>query len=219
MRQFSRNFEALWIFKQTFCVNIFELALDSPTAEYVLSGSEDNIVAYRIVHMPDEPSIKQNNNHHHQQQQHSIQTTQAINGGSVSTGPTQHLQYIVIDSANGFLQAVPANQITTVASSPIKTEPNTNGSASTLSSILSSSTSSSTSTSMQPIAKMRTSIAIAPKVEPHYASATTYTTTATNNTNSKSNVSILKSVQMVLITLFVTLLIGFDWFFHFVSLT
>lgn len=172
--------------------------------------------------MPDEPSIKQNNNH--LQQQHSIQTAQTINGGSVTAAPTQHLQYIVIDSANGFLQAVPANQITTVATSPIKTEPNTNGSASTLSSLLSS---SSTSTSMQPIAKMRTSIAIAPKVEPHYAPATTYTTTVTNNTNSKSNVRILnchanevffilKSVQMVLITLFVTVLIDFDFDLFFV---
>lgn len=177
-------------------------AVESPTAEYVLSGSEDNIVAYRIVHMPDESSLKQNNNHHHHQQQ-SIQTaTQSINGASVTTttGPTQHLQYIVIDGANGFLQAVPTNQITTVPSTPIKIESNTNNTTTTttgtLSSILSLSSSSST-TSVQPISKTRTSIAIAPKVDSLYSPTTTYTTTtATNNTN-KSNVSELKKFKIL----------------------
>lgn len=141
--------------------------------------------------MPDESSFKQNNNHHHQQHQQSIQTaTQAINGASVTTGPTQHLQYIVIDGANGFLQAVPANQITTVPTTTIKTELNTNSSTGTLSSILTSSSSSLSSASAQPISKMRTSIAIAPKMDSLYAPATTYTTTVTNNTNSKSNVSL-----------------------------
>lgn len=195
--------------------------LESPTAEYVLSGSEDNIVAYRIVHMPDESSLKQNNNHHHQQQQHqqSIQTaTQAINGASVATttGPTQHLQYIVIDSANGFLQAVPTNQITTVPSTPIKVESNNS---STLSSILSSSSSPSSSISMQPISKARTSIAIAPKMDSHYSPANTYTTnTATNNTN-KSHVRpnfffffFWLRLNHVLIIYFILLLIGLVWF-------
>lgn len=161
---------------------------ESPTAEYVLSGSEDNIVAYRIVHMPDESSLKHNNNHHHQQQQPTIQTaTQAINGATVTTttGPSQHLQYFVIDGTNGFLQAVPTNQITTVPSTPIKIEPSTNSSASSLVSLLTSA-SSATSASTQPISKMRTSIAIAPKMDSVYVPATT---SATNNTN-KSNVRV-----------------------------
>lgn len=163
----------------------FQITGESPTAEYVLSGSEDNIVAYRIVHMPDETPLKANSNHHHQQQQHqSIHTaTQAINGATVTaaTGQSQHLQYIVIDGTNGFLQAIPTNQITTVPSTPIKIEPDTNSSAGTLSSILSSSSTSSLPT----MAKMRTSVAIAPKVDSLY---TAYNTTAANSTH-KSNVS------------------------------
>lgn len=137
--------------------------------------------------MPDETSLKQNSSHHQQQQ--SIQNaTQVINGATVTTasGQPQHLQYIVIDGANGFLQIQPTNQISTVQSTPIKIEANTNNSVGTLSSLLTSS--SSPSSSVPTMSKMRTSIAIAPKVESAYLSAATYNTTATNNTH-KSNVS------------------------------
>lgn len=136
---------------------------ESSNAEYVLSGSEDNLVAYRIVHVPDEsPKGDQ-----------SIPSTSAgIN--SLGTN-TQHLQYIVIDNSNGYLQAVPTTQITAVPS-PIKVEQNTN---------------STTSNAL----KMRTSVAIAPKVEPTlYVPSTTYSTsTATNNTSpTKSSVNFSK---------------------------
>lgn len=154
--------------------------------------------------MPDELSLKQNNNnhnhHHHQQQQQSIQTaSQAINGATVTTttGPSQHLQYIVIDGTNGFLQAVPTNQITTVPSTPIKIETNSNNSTSSLSSLLTSG-SSVMSASGQSVPKMRTSIAIAPKMDSVYLNTTAYTG-ATNNTTNKTNVRGLWKIAIVFV--------------------
>lgn len=142
--------------------------------------------------MPDEASLKQNANHHQQQQQQSLQNAaQAINGATVTTatGQSQHLQYIVIDGANGFLQAIPTNQITTVPTTPIKIEPNTNSSTGTLSSMFTTSPTSSAPA----MGKMRTSIAIAPKVESTYLSTAAYSTTTTNNSN-KSNVSFKRTL-------------------------
>lgn len=136
------------------------LITESPNAEYVLSGSEDNIVAYRIVHVPDD-SPKNNQ---------AIHATTLNN--SVSTTVPQQLQYIVIDGSNGFLQAVPTTQITAVPSASIKIEPNTNNMSSNA-------------------LKMRTSVAIAPKVEPIYQPSTQYNSTSSNQTSaSKSNVSV-----------------------------
>lgn len=138
-------------------------SLESPNAEYVLSGSEDNIVAYRIVHVPDD-SPKSNQ---------AIQTAAATINNSVTTSVPQQLQYIVIDSSNGFLQAVPTTQITAVSSAPIKVEPMTNSCNSNAS-------------------KMRASVAIAPKIDPVYLPSTTYTTTTSINhtTSTKTNVSL-----------------------------
>lgn len=119
----------------------------------MLSGSEDNIVAYRIVHVPDSPK----NNH-------TIHNAPiSVNNTATSDVP---LQYFVIDSANGFLQAVPATQLTTVSNSPVKieqiqTSPSTNS------------------------LKIRSSVAIAPKIE----STGPYSKPASGaNSSSKSNV-------------------------------
>lgn len=121
-------------------VLIFDVSqTESPNAEYMLSGSEDNIVAYRILQLSDDSS--KNNDQ-------TIHATTATINNSVTTTVPQQLQYIVIDSSNGFLQAVPTTQITAAPSTPIKMEPQTT----------SHNSSSSSSSS-----KMRTSVAIAPK--------------------------------------------------------
>lgn len=100
-------------------------------------------------------------------------TSTGINNLGSNSVP-QHLQYIVIDSSNGFLQAVPTTQITAVPSS-IKVEQNTN----------------STTTNAS---KMRTSVAIAPKVDPLYLPTTTYSTnTATICANTSPTKSSVKS--------------------------
>lgn len=133
--------------------------LDSPNAEYVLSGNEDNIVAYRIVHMADD-SPKTNQ---------TIHTTSSTINNSVTTSVPQQLQYIVFDGSNGFLQAVPTTQITAaVSSAPIKVEPQ-----------------SPNMTTPNPL-KMRTSVAIAPKID--YSPSTPYSTTTNSSTSNKSNV-------------------------------
>lgn len=130
----------------------------------MLSGSEDNIVAYRILQLSDD-SPKNNQ---------TIHTTTATINNSVTTSVPQQLQYIVIDSSNGFLQAVPSTQITAIPTTPIKVEPQT-------------SNNSSSSNSL----KMRTSVAIAPKIEYHQLPSTPYNSnTISNNTvSTKSNVS------------------------------
>lgn len=146
---------------------------ESPNAEYVLSGTEDNIVAYRIVHVPDD-SPKNNQ---------TIHTNTATLNNSVTTTVPQQLQYIVIDSSNGFLQAVPTTQITAVPTAPLKVEQATNNSCSNS-------------------LKMRTSVAIAPKVDPIYLPPTQYTTTTTMNhtTSAKSNVRYVKTTIVTHIT-------------------
>lgn len=71
--------------------------------EYILHENKDNIVAYQIVHIPDES-----------QKNHSIQaatTPLTVNSSANTSVSQQPLQYIVIDGSNGFLQAVPAKQI------------------------------------------------------------------------------------------------------------
>lgn len=105
----------------------------------------------------------------------TIQTAAATLNNSVTTSVPQQLQYIVIDSSNGFLQAVPTTQITAVSSAPIKVEPMTNSCSSNAS-------------------KMRTSVAIAPKIDPVYLPSTPYTTTTSINhtTSTKTNVSLGK---------------------------
>lgn len=100
----------------------------------------------------------------------SAHSTSAVMNNSVTTSVPQHLQYIVIDSSNGFLQAVPTTQITAAIPSTtptIKVEPQTN---------------SNNISPSNPL-KMRTSVAIAPKIHSIYTSP--YNTTSTNN---KSNV-------------------------------
>ncbi|XP_055306514.1 upstream stimulatory factor 1 isoform X2 [Sitodiplosis mosellana] len=137
---------------------------ESPNAEYMLSGSEDNIVAYRILQLSDD-SPKSNQ---------TIHTTSATVNNSVTTTVPQQLQYIVIDSSNGFLQAVPTTQITAVPSTTIKVEPQTTSNSSSSNSL-----------------KMRTSVAIAPKID--YLPSTPYSSNTTNNStvSSKSNTSVI----------------------------
>lgn len=136
--------------------------LESTNAEYVLSGSEDNIVAYRIVHVTDD-SPKNNQ---------TIHTTSAAMNNSVTTSVPQQLQYIVIDGSNGFLQAVPTTQITAaIQSTPTKIESQTTN-----------------NISPNPL-KMRTSVAIAPKID--YLPSTPYSSNTNSTTSTKSNVIIL----------------------------
>lgn len=121
----------------------------------MLSGSEDNIVAYRILQLSDD-SPKNNQ---------TIHTTTSV---------PQQLQYIqlhVIDNSNGFIQSVPTTQINAVSSTPIKVESQ-------------STNSSSNSNSL----KMRTSVAIAPKIDflpltPYSSSTTSNSTVSTKSTN------------------------------------
>lgn len=110
----------------------------------MLSGSEDNIVAYRILQLSDE-SPKNNQ---------TIHMTTSV--------PTQYIQLHVIDNSNGFIQAVPTTQINTVSSTPIKVESQ-------------STNSSSNSNSL----KMRTSVAIAPKID--FLPLTSYSSSTTSN--------------------------------------
>lgn len=146
---------------------IGERCSDSSNTEYVLSGSEDNnIVAYRIVHVPDDSP--RNNQ--------TIHTTSPSLNNSVTTSVP--LQYIVFDGSNGFLQALPTTQITAVPSTPIKIEPQTTSNSSTVSNPL----------------KMRTSVAIAPKIEAHYStsySSSSSSTTSNSTVTTKSNVRFL----------------------------
>ncbi|XP_031621466.1 upstream stimulatory factor 1 isoform X2 [Contarinia nasturtii] len=140
---------------------------DSPNAEYMLSSSDDNIVAYRIVHVPEKNSNQ------------TIQTTSTTLNNSVTTSVPQQVQYIVIDGSNGYLQAVPTTQmtaataanVTVVPTTPIKIEPqNANN------------TNSNT-------LKMRTSVAIAPKLD--YLPSTSYgNATPTNITSTKQNTNV-----------------------------
>lgn len=121
----------------------------------MLSSSDDNIIAYHIVHMPDD----------------SPKSNQSMLNNSAATSVPQQLQYIVIDSSNGYLQAVPTTQLASVPTASVKAEPNTINQNSAL--------------------KMRTSVAIAPKVDPGYLSSTPYSsTTTTNSTTSKTYVSV-----------------------------
>lgn len=105
----------------------------SPSDEFMLSDSSDNLVAYRIVHVPDETKDQQ--------------LFQATTSSGSTTVP-QQVQYFVIDNSNGIVQAVQSPQITVQApvtattSAPLKTEGTSN-------------------TSKLP--KVRSSIAIAPK--------------------------------------------------------
>lgn len=127
----------------------------SQNEEFMISGNEDNIVAYRIVHVPDSPKAT-----------HTIHATPV--NSAVTTSVPQQMQYIVIDSSNGFLQAVPATQLTTVPNTTLKIE---------------QSQASSNSNAF----KIRSSVAIAPKIEnvgPYSTSSA-----STNNLN-KSNVNL-----------------------------
>lgn len=138
---------------------------DKSNAEYMLSGSEDNIVAYRILQLSND----------------SPKNNQTI---SATTSVPQQLQYILLDNSNGFIQAVPTTQINAVSSTPIKIESQ-------------STNSSSNSNSL----KMRSSIAIAPKID--FLPSTPYSSSTTSNStvSTKSNVScvntfILKILQI-----------------------
>lgn len=82
----------------SFCVIIstFLTVSVSTTDEYMISDSSDNIIAYRIVHMPDDAK---------EQVYQSAST-------SILPAVSQNVQYIVIDSSNGMVQTVPTPQVT-----------------------------------------------------------------------------------------------------------
>lgn len=124
----------------------------------MISGNDDNIIAYRIVHVPDETKS------------HHIIHTASSTMNTVATTVPQQLQYIVIDNANGYVQAVPTTQITaTVSNAPIKVEPTPNN---------------SNSNSL----KMRSSVAIAPKIEAIYTSPYTTNKALLDSSIGRSNV-------------------------------
>lgn len=105
----------------------------SPSDEFMLSDSSDNLVAYRIVHVPDESKDQQ--------------LFEATTSSGSAAAP-QQVQYFVIDNSNGIVQAVQSPQITvTTAAASATAAPAKSDSAS--------------GTSKSP--KARTSIAIAPK--------------------------------------------------------
>lgn len=67
----------------------------SPSDEFMLSDSSDNLVAYRIVHVPDESRDQQ-----------------LFEATTSSAAAPQQVQYFVIDNSNGIVQAVQSPQIT-----------------------------------------------------------------------------------------------------------
>lgn len=132
---------------------LLSLPTVSQSEEFVISGTEDNLVAYRIVRVPDSPEAS-----------HSINAaSSSMHNASTSNAP-QQLQYFVIDNSNGFLQAVAASQLTTVSNAPLKVEPvQTNAAVNT--------------------PKMRPSVAIAPKIDSTTLYNNTSPACSTNNLN------------------------------------
>lgn len=113
-------------------ISTFPVVSVSTSDEYMISDSSDNIIAYRIVHVPDDSK------------EQVYQSTST----SILPAVSQNVQYIVIDSSNGMVQAVPTSQVT--SSSQI-----------TSTAATSTATKADAATSKSP--KSRTSIAIAPK--------------------------------------------------------
>lgn len=134
----------------------------SQSEEFMISGSEDNLVAYRIVHVPDSTKASHSLN--------VASSSSSMNNAATSNAP-QQLQYFVIDNSNGFIQAVSASQLTTVSNTPLKIEQvQTNSAVNTL--------------------KMRSSVAIAPKVDNIAPYSTSSACSSSTNNLSKSNVRI-----------------------------